>query len=334
MITTSSNRVRTLCAPALLAAALTFTAGVRPARAQRQDEAASRALFNEARKLQKAGHLDEACFKFEAAAKIYQSPGVLLNLADCHEHQHKTATAWTEFGDAATAAMNASRPKDAAEARRRQEALEPQLSRLEVLVHDPAPAQVVRRDGLPVAPAAWGTAIPVDPGAHTIQSEAEGRLPFSTTVNVEEPGRTVSAEVPKLNLAPRPAAPSASPAWKPSAAPAASLESAPAGNGSPAPGRTQRVVGLVVGGVGIAGVGAAGVLALMAKSRFDTATTESTNKGADSRSAVKMADAATVTVAAGAALAVAGTVFWLTAPKAHVAVGTTGRGLFVAGSFP
>src|SRR5262249_12581297 len=149
----------------------------------------------------------EACPKLQAAAKLYAGSGVLLNLGDCYEHAGRTASAWTEFREAAYAATGAGRADDLAEANRRQAALEPRLSRLTIRVAHGAPDLVVRRDGKVVDVAAWGTALPVDPGAHALSAEASGRAPWSASVSVTEPGATVVVDVPEL----APAASSSSP---------------------------------------------------------------------------------------------------------------------------
>jgi hypothetical protein len=162
------------------------------------DEAAARSLFDEGRKLLRAGDYAEACPKLEAAAQLHVSGGILLNLADCHEKVGRTASAWTEFGDAAAAAARINRKDQVAEARRRQAALEPKLTRLTVRVVHQQTGLVVKRDGVELAEAAWGSAIPVDPGTHAIQAEAPGRESWTTSVTVPTPGQTISVDVTEL----------------------------------------------------------------------------------------------------------------------------------------
>ena len=124
------------------------------ARAQpAEDQAAARSLFDEGRTLLKAGKYGGACPKLEAAAKLYSSPGILLNLGDCYEKSGRTASAWTEFGESAAAADRAGRSDQSAEAKRRQAAVEPRLSRLTVHVAHELPGLTVSRDGSDLAPA-------------------------------------------------------------------------------------------------------------------------------------------------------------------------------------
>jgi hypothetical protein len=316
-----------------LCAALAALLRVAPASAQAEDQASARALFNEARDLMKAGHYDEACPKLEAANKLYSASGVLLNLGDCYEHLGKTASAWTEFGEAAFAAERTGRAGDRAEALRRQGAIEPRLTRLTVRVSKDAPGLVVKRDGTALDRGAWGTAIPVDPGQHEVTAEAGGFVPWSGTVSATDPGQTAGIDVPELRPAPAQAATIAPPpphatSVAPPAVPTAATSEPPTYWTS------RRVASVAVTGVGIVGMGVGGIVALAAKSKYNTALGEpGIARHNDSVSAGSTADVATVVVSVGAALAVGGLVFWLTAPSAQVRVGTNGAGLFVRGAF-
>jgi hypothetical protein len=341
MTTSAARRARLLFAAAVACGVFAQAA---PAAAQSQDEAAARALFMEGRKLVKAGRLADACERFQAARHLFASPGVLLNLADCHERINRTASAWTEFGDAADAAARENRPADQAEAQKRQAALQDKLSLLAVRVTGPSSDEAVERDGAPVDRATWNTAIPVDPGSHVIAAKASGRRPWSTTVEVTEPGKTVTVEVPALEETAGPAqvGTSASPGIpgntaNPSAAASSSdssLPHTPAESGTPDPGRGQRIAGWAVGGVGVAAMATSGVLALVAKSQFNTAERESGSaRHTDSVHAGQLADVATVVLIAGGVATAAGIVVWLTAPKASVAVGTNGSMVFLRGTF-
>jgi hypothetical protein len=317
---------------AIACAAFAFAA---PVRAQSQDEAAARTLFNQGRQLVKTGHYEEACGKFEAARALFRSPGVLLNLADCHERIGKTASAWTEFGDAADSAASAGRTRDADEARKRQTALEPALCMLEVRVDAAAADEVVKRGVAPLDHSAWNVPIPVDPGPQTITAEAPGRRPWSTSVDVSENGKTVTVRVPALDevvVAQARPAEVAAPSGN-----AAPLPEAPVADDKANPGHGQRTVAWVVGGAGLAAMAAAGVVSILARSQFDTAENERASNGpqaaADSHQAGNVADIATALVIGGGALTATGLVLWLSAPRAHVAVGLNGPAVVVAGTF-
>jgi serine/threonine-protein kinase len=337
-ITCSPHRLRALAALACVAGVL-HPAG---ARAQAEDQATARVLFNEGRRLMKAGQYDQACPKLEAASRLYVGSGVLLNLADCYEHVGRTASAWTEFGEAASAASRTGRSDDQAEALRRQAAVEPRLSRLVVRVAPAAPSDlVVKRDGIVLDHAAWGTAIPVDPGAHSITAEASGRDTWSTTAQVAEAGKTLTVDVPELKAT---AAASAKPPVGSSTAPIveASAPATPvatdAAGGAPPYWTGRRIVGVAMAGVGLAALGVGGILGLTAKSQYNTAAGETgAPRHTDSQSAYDAGNVATIVVGVGGAVAAAGLVLWLTAPSAAPSaspqVGTDGRQVLVRGSF-
>ena len=177
------------------------------AHAQAQDQAAARALFEDGRKLLQNGQYQEACRTLEAASKLYASSGILLNLGDCYEKLNRSASAWTEFGEAAAVAARTRRNDQVAEAKRRQAAVEPKLTRLTIRVSTEVTGLAVTRDQTDLGSAAWGEAIPVDPGTHEIHAEAPGHEPWSTSVVVSTPGQTVTVDVPALTVSPTPPAP-------------------------------------------------------------------------------------------------------------------------------
>jgi hypothetical protein len=280
-------------------------------------QASARPLFEEGRRLMKAGAYTEACPKLEAAAKLYPGPGILLNLGDCHQRLGKTASAWAEFGDAAAGWERAGRSEFAAEARRRQTDLEPTLSRLQVRLGAAAVGVSVTYDGLPWSSERLGKPVPVDPGAHTIAAQATGRASWSTVVEMGRPGQLVVVDIPELEgSSPPPAAPEAA---RPTPTPKWS---------------TQAVIGVVAAGAGAATLIVGGALALSAKSKFDAARDETGDaRHADSQSAFDRGNLATVVGLVGAGVLVAGGILWLTAPRARAAVGTSGTNVVVQGSF-
>jgi tetratricopeptide (TPR) repeat protein len=182
------------------AAALSLvTLAVEPrASAQGDEQATSRAHFDEGRRLAASGQYELACPKFEAARKLHTSAGVLLNLADCYDKIGRTASAWTMFGEAAPVASLAERLDDAAEARRRQAVLEPGLVHLSIRVSHEVAGFTLTRDDTEVPPEAWNEPIPVDPGAHELRAQAPGCRPWtmSVSVSVKDGNRTI--DVPEL----------------------------------------------------------------------------------------------------------------------------------------
>ncbi len=286
------------------------------------DKLTAEALFSEGRKLLAAGNYHDACPKFAASLKLDPAVGAMLNLADCYEKNQQTASAWAQFREASSAARAAGSKDREEVARRRAAALEPKLSRLTIVVG--AQSVQVTRDGSRVDPAAYGTAMPVDPGPHVIEATAPGKQKWSKTVEVAAVAARVSIEVP--SLADEPSSPPATATAITGTPSAAASTSTPPAD-APARGSSQRTVAIVVGAVGVAGVGVGAYFGWKASSdwsdakshctRFPAGCSEnSVNLGSDARSSGKVS---TVAFAIGAAGIAGAVVLWVTAPKASSA---------------
>ena len=133
-------------------------------------------------------------------------------------------------------------------ARDRASALEPNLSKLAVVVSDAnrADGMTITRDGTDVGAAQWSLELPIDPGEHRITASAKGRRAWSTKVTVAA-AHTERVQIPALQIAP---------------------EDHPA---PPSTGSGQRIVGLVVAGVGLAGLGVGAAFGVRAKQKADQA---------------------------------------------------------------
>jgi hypothetical protein len=311
---------------AALAVVVSLVLHATPAAAQSaEDQATARALFDEGRQLMKSGHYDQACPKLEAASKLYAGSGVLLNLGDCYEHVGRTASAWNEFAEAASVAARDGRADDLSEARRRQAAVEPKLARMILRVAHEVAGLQVKRDDAVIERGAWGVAVPVDPGSHGVAASAPGHAPWSGSASVTEPGKTVTIEVPELVSTPETA---------PAAGAPAPVAPTPSGEEPPPRGQYwtgRRIASAAFTGVGVVGLGVAGVLVGLAKSKDQSAQSESANRNADSTSAVNLGNAATVAASVGAAITAAGLILWLTAPDEPVQVGASPTGVLVSG---
>src|SRR5262245_20033030 len=118
---------RVLVAVALASLALGLAA---PAAAQ--DDPAK--LQEEAKKLLAEGKTSEACDKLEQSTKLAQKSDTMLELAQCHEKENKTATAVAEYKEAATLAHKEKRYDREKTAKMRILMLEPKLPKLIVAV--------------------------------------------------------------------------------------------------------------------------------------------------------------------------------------------------------
>jgi len=288
-------------------------------RGARADEAANKAsaqaLFDDGKELVKAGKYSDACPKFLESQRLDPRISTQFKLADCYEHVGRTASAWVNFLEVASATKAADDAEREKVARSRAQALEPKLSRLTVRVSTPVAGLVVRRDGVVVGEAQWGTPVPIDAGDHALSAEAPGKQAWSSRVRVSGDGATVAAVVPPLEDAPlEPAATKTAPAAR---------TGSPRSDASPETGSggAQRATGIAASVIGLAGlgVGTAFGVAAMSKQSDSKAYCRSeslcTQPGLDLVDDAKTAaSVSTIAFAAGGVLLVTGVVLVVTAP--------------------
>jgi hypothetical protein len=308
---------------------------------KKRDPVRAQALFAEARRQLEAGNYEAACPKFADSETLDPAPGTALNLAVCYKKAGKLASAWEAFQSAEALAVRAGQTDRAKGAKNEASALEGRLSRLTVSV--PQASQVPGLDLLcdkrPILRSEWGLALPQDGGVHEIEASAPGKKRWQTHVELRQSEQNLTVEVPRLEDEPSAAAStgaSGGPSGETtppsqSAPPAASGDSANVG----APGQTQRIVGLAVGGAGVVGMGVGGIMALVAKSQFGSAQNEHGSARADdSASAVHLANTGGVIIAISAGVTAAGAILWFVAPRtAAPQVGTNGSQLLLRGNF-
>jgi len=305
-----------------------------------QERSLAAALFEEGRALMAKGLYSEACPKLAESHRLDPGGGTLLNLALCHEREGKIATAWVEFREAQAMARKDNRPEREAAAAGELRKIEPNLSRLSIIVPAEvnAPGLTIKLDGAVVAPAAWGTKIPIDPGKHSILAEAPGRRPFEAKVDVGP-----SASEPTVTLMPLTSDTALSD--KPIAGPSAVSAQPDLDQGAAAPaGSGRRVAGYVIGGLGLVGLGVGagfGVMAINKQSASDDICSGTSCPQAAvtlNEQARGFATASNVAIGVGLAGLLAGTILVLTAPRQKkVAVGVSfergGGGVSLRGAF-
>ena len=155
--------------------------------------------FNQAESLRQQDRWTEACPVYEASYRADPQLGVLLHLAECHEHVGRTATAWAEYTDAIAIAH---RKHDQREqiAQERADALAPKVPRLH-LSPPPTitPGLVVRLDGVDIT-VLLGTEMPTNPGDHEVAASAPNHLGWWTTLTIGV--GTQRLELPALGQVP------------------------------------------------------------------------------------------------------------------------------------
>jgi hypothetical protein len=316
-----------------------------PATGSAEKKAAAQALFDEARKLTSAGKFAEACPKFSESERLDPTMGTKFYLADCLEHIGRLASAWTYYVEVTDAARAAGLKERARFARSRAEALEPKLAKLVVVVSAQAPRESgleVKRDGLMLGEAMWGTSIPVDLGVHVVSASAPGKVPWETRVELKGPGQEITVEVPPLAAVPAPPLPPPPlpPPPPPPSPPPSPAKPAPLPPAGPS---GQRIAGFVVGAAGIAGIGVGAFFGVRAMNKRNDSNA---NGHCDAQSfcddaglalrreAITSATIATVGFIAGGVALAGGGLLLLTAPSsgrtaARVSIGP--RTLFVTG---
>lgn len=291
--------------------------------------AVARELFEQGRALMAKKEYAKACAKLAESQRIDPAPGTLLNLAVCHEAEGKTASAWAEFNDALTLARRDGRKDRVELATKHIASLEPRLSRLTIEV--PPGARVagleIKLDGGGVGRPAWGTAVPVDPGTHTVRALAAGWKEWRTEITVGDDADRQTVSVPALERLPmreRAASSSERPSTRDS---------------SSSSGAGQRTAGYVVGGIGVVALGVGGYFGLRAYSRWDERNAHCSDAGCDPTGvaagddAERAATLANVGVGVGIAALATGAILVLTAgPSERATASATpdGRGLMLA----
>jgi serine/threonine-protein kinase len=339
-----TRRRRIVPAAALL---VSVVLAASPGRAEGQSGAAAEVLFDEGKALMNAGKASEACPKFEESQRLDPASGTLINLALCYERSGRTASAWSTYRDAATAARLSGNVERERGARERASALMPKVSKLTIALSPEARVDglIVTRDGVEVGPAQYGTPLPIDEGTHELTAKAPGYRTWRAQVVVPANGATASVMVPRLVPAPNleiagAAATQVTPSGASTQAPATAHETLAAPTKSSGLG-AQRTMALVAGAVGVTGIAvgsAFGLKAISKKNEADKTCDGGVCTSPDGASAGNDAHAAgnisTVGLIIGAVGLVGGTVLWLTAPSGHATgVGVAPNGVVVRSAF-
>lgn len=318
--------VRSWALPIGLSASLALFSGV--AAGQDRDPAAAQALFDTARELMKQGKFAEACPKLQESNRLDPGLGTRFYLADCYEQSGRVASAWATFLEVAAIARSNNQAEREKVATQRADKLQPRLPRL--LVNVPEASKTsgleIRRNGMLVGAAQWGTAVAVDPGEIELTASAPGKKTLRQTLRVEE-GKTANYSLPTLEQGDEPAAAHAvavAPVAEPGASPAppaapAPQPAAPPSDAAPSKGRSNTALVVGLAGVGVVGLGVGTVFAIMAKNKANeskpfcpTSPNKCEVEGVRIRNdAIEKGNVATIaSIAGGVALAGAG-VIWL-----------------------
>ena len=292
------------------------------------DKVAAEALFQDARQLMEKSEFVTACPKLVESQRLDPAVGTLLYLALCLEQTGKTASAWQTYLSAESAARAAGQSDRERSAHERATALESKLTRLKI--HVAASSLVtglqVTLDDVALGQAAWDSAVPVDPGEHTVSAKAPSKKPWSSKVRLSQPGSTQTVEIPVLEN--EGASATAAPLAGAPSAPSASTSLATSEHDVSSGEASQKYLGVGLGLAGVVGFGIGTVFAIKAHSK-DTESNKNcgTSIGltdanacnprgmtlnADAKSS---ANVSKLSFGLGGALLISGVVVYLTAPK-------------------
>lgn len=318
------------------------------------DPAAAQVLFYDARALMQQGRYAEACPKLEESLRLDAGLGTQFNLADCNEHIGKIATAWAGFLEVAAQAKSTNQTEREKFAKKRASALEPRLPKLVVDVPRTLDGAEVRRDGVLIGPAAWGSPIPIDPGTHKITARAPGKQVWETTIFAAE-GKSARVSIPR-DL------PSVVVASAPVLTAPESTQTLPIaggtteGSASPASkharsGDSQRAAGWIVTGLGVASVAVSAGFGFASLGKRNDSRDHCIGDACDADgvamrdAAIRNGNIATITAIAGGVAVAGGLALVLTAPKkdhgveragslrAAPSFASNGGALFLSGTF-
>lgn len=290
------------------------------------DSATAEKLFREAKYLMSQKRYTEACPRLAESHRAEPSGGTILHLAYCHKEEGRIATAHKELEEAVQFAIRDKRDDREKAAKALMAELAPKLPKLSIAVVPEVmrlPGIEVKRDGVPVPPSDWGTAVAVDPGPHTVTAWAPGRKPFLKTVDLRGDAAAASVVISAIDM--DSPAKSESVAARPAAPRAASSEG---GGGF----GTQRKIAVVAGGLGIAALGVGTAFGFMAAGAKSDSEAHCEGNICDDEGirireeGIAAGNLSTAFFIGGGAAAAAGVVLLLTAPsggRAKAEVGVT-----------
>jgi len=251
------------------------------------------------------------CESHEASLLKQAHPALRVELAECYAQLGRSASAWAQYREAAAEAHEAASPELEALARSRAKALENDLSYVTVRTWK-GQEVMVTQDGSPIDEAVLGTAIPLDPGSHTILALAPGKRGWSKRIELGSHGDHVQVSVPVLpddvNMGPDL---TAAPLPPPEPVSAPVVDS------------VQRTLGLVAGALGIAGIATGTLFGVKAASDWSDTKEQCKafpycgEEGARlAQQAKTSALISTIGFATGIAGISGGALLWFTAPRA------------------
>jgi hypothetical protein len=185
-----------------VAGAMVAALGLGTTQAKAEDEETAEKRFKEGKELLGEKRYGEACQKFEESQQAAPASGAQLALAYCQELSGLLATSYRSYLAAEALAKAEGHEERSLAARERSNALKERVSTLTIVVPSSVaklPGLQLSLDGKPLPATAFGTAIPVDGGAHYIEASAPNRASWDETVLLEGEHHRKTVIVPILD---------------------------------------------------------------------------------------------------------------------------------------
>ena len=229
---------------------------------------AARQLFADAEKDEDGGQWADALTKLRRVSLVKLTAGIHYHIALCEEHLGQLAAALDEYTSAEGQALAEGATDVLRLVGKRIADLGPRVPRLTIRLAPDLVDATVTLDGAKLSPAAFGTALPVDPGEHRVEATASNRPAMGRSITMHERDVTViDLDLPRPPLA---AAPMNAPALTESAS---APPSPPAGEKLAATAGPSRT-GAVLATSGAAVLAGAGVAAFLAAGSAHTRAVE------------------------------------------------------------
>jgi hypothetical protein len=159
--------------------------------------------YDEGLSLMNAGKVPEACTKFAASQQLDPALGTLLRLGDCFERSSRLASAFHTFQQAIVAAREANDSRETVAISRAAQ-IEPRIPRLAVFVPASRRGSTITRDAQPLSPDAYGIALPVDAGLHSLRVTTRNEPAWETTFTVLPDAGVQRIDIPEpMQTAPK-----------------------------------------------------------------------------------------------------------------------------------
>jgi hypothetical protein len=165
-------------------------------------------LFSEALQLAKDGEFAEAVAKFKASYQLDPTLGTLLGLAMSEEKAGLVASSYAHYNELLDLSRQAGDSKREQQARAGIEDTKSRLPWLALSTSTPLPEQsVIQLDEREIPLAAVGSALPLDPGEHSLHVKTPDGASFDRRFRLEEGGKlTVELELIQAPVKPPPSA--------------------------------------------------------------------------------------------------------------------------------